>query len=473
MKRVISLCICMLLALTACRAAPEEADTSLDSIRGFAHYAGSKTCATEDTIYYMAGLGGQLVYYYEKASGVGGVLCGKPECEPSADNNSGCNAFIGSISSDLCVYDNRLYWIGYPHTICSMALDGTVHRTERVMGRDGIFSNSHRVMSAILHRGYAYIWVLNYKVRDGREIGFLELSAVPLDPDGETRQIFSWELDTFAVSRSPFVTMQAYGDALYIFTNIAGNDSGAADGDIDFYDFKIQRYDAVTQELATLYHDGETQLRYTVELWAMDDGIVFMGIDESGRHLFRFDFESGGLTPLFDLGTGFTRIAEDLAVSYTYASKRANPTNPWGLTLAPQDIERIGELKVVIRSFAGDILVDGAYPLNGLYSMPEFLGNDDTYAYFLDSTLFNALDGNTTYSSLLGVALDGSGMEVLCTEEEYFPHEGTNRHTTSSLTLDDGTTVVVVDGKTITVTAPDGEEVTMTVEELLEKGWQP
>ena len=473
MKRIAALflTLALLLTLSACKEEVEEADTSLDSGRGFIHYAAiGGACATEDTVYYMTRLGGQLVYYYEKASGVGGVLCGKPECGHSTANDSACNAFVGGASS-LCVYDNRLYWIR-SRSIYSMALDGSDHRLERSVGI-GVYSDHHGVNSTVIHRGYAYIWVLNYKVRDGQEIGFLELSAVPLDPDGETRQIFSWELDTFAVSRSPFVTMQAYGDELYIFTNIAGNNSGAAVGDIDFYDFTIQRYDAVTQELSTLYHDSETQLRYTVELWAMDDGIVFMGIDESGRHLFRFDFESGGITPLFDLDTGFARIAEDLAVSYTYDSRPANPTNPWGLTLALQDIERTGELKVVIRSFAGDILVDGAYPLNGRYSMPEFLGNDDTYAYFLDSALFNALDGNTTYSSLLGVALDGSGMEVLCTEEEYFPHEGTNRHTTSSLTLDDGTTVVVVDGKTITVTTPDGEEVTMTVEELLENGYQP
>lgn len=472
MKRTTALflTLALLLALAACRAAPEEADTSLDSDRGFIHYGATEgACATEDTVYYMTRLGGQLVHYYEKASGVGGVLCGKPECGHSAAYDSECNAFVGGAGS-LCVYNNRLYWIS-SKSIYSMALDGSDHRLERSVG-SGVYSNHHGVNSAVIHRGYAYIWVLNYKVRDGQEIGFIELSAVPLEPDGETRQIFSWELDTFAVSRSPFVTMQAYGDELYIFTNIAGNDSGAADGDIDFYDFKIQRYDAVTQELTTLYHDGETQLHYTVELWAMDDGIVFMGIDESGRHLFRFDFESGGITPLFDLGTGFVRIAEDLAVSCTYDSKCTNPTNPWGLTLAPQDIERSGELKVVIRNFAGDILVDGAYPLNGLYSMPEFLGNDDTYAYFLDSALFNAFDGDTTYSSLLGVALDGSGMEVLCTEEEYFPHEGTNRHTTSTTTLDDGTTVVVVDGKTITVTTPDGKTVTMTVEELLENGYQ-
>ena len=458
----------MLLTLTACGTAPEEADISLDSDRGFIHYGGmEEVCATEDTVYFTSG---QLVHYYEKATGISGVLCGKAECEHSTAYGSSCNAYINSISDDLCLYNGRLYWRNYD-TIYSMALDGTDHRTERQMEND-VYSNHTGGSLAIFHRGYAYVWVKNYTVKDGQEDASLDLAAVPLDPDGEIRMIFSDELDDYASGRSCFVTMQAYGDNLYILTNYAVNGGeGDVNASLELNDFRIRRYNAAARELTTLYHDSQSPIDYTVEMWAMDDGIVFFGYDRlggAGSRFFQFDFETGEITRLFGYDYGNVQIAEDLVVSSRYTCEKSNPTNPWGLTLAPQDIEMTGELYVVMQNFAGDVLVDDSYPLTGRYGAPYFQGMDDTYAYFFSSTSFNG----TTYMSLIGVALDGSGMEVLCTEEEFYDY-GTGGHSTMTITEDDGTTITVEDKKITIIPGDGGETVTMTVEELIEKGYQP
>ena len=481
MKRIAALflTLALLLALSACKEEVEEADTSLDSDRGFLHYGGmEEVCATEDTVYFARR---DLVYYYDKASSISGILCGKPECEHSTASGSSCNAYINSSSENLQIYNSRLYWISGDahHTIYSMALDGTDRRTERQLKSGEVYTSHYGLTSAVFHRGYAYIWVINYKIQDGREAKCIDLAAVPLDPNEEVCMIFSEELDTYAASWNPWLAIQAYGDDVYILMDLpVGSSDGGPDSYPDIYDFRIQRYDTQTQELATLYHDGQSPIWYPMEMWAMDDGLLFFCHEfrtagDTADIICRFDYDSGELTRVFEPVPGAVGLVDGMVVSNRSSYEKSNPTNPWGLTLAPQDIERTVEFYVCLQNFSGDVLWEDTYRLEGYYSMPDFCGVDDTYAYFLDGDSFGTLNDNTSYFSLIGVALDGSGMEVLCSEEEYYEFPGTNRHSTSTRTLDDGTTIVVKDDKIITVTAPDGEAVTMTVEELLENGWQP
>ena len=448
----------------------EEQDTSLDFDQTFTHYM-SHVCATQDTIYFTSG---QLIYFYDKASGVSSVLCGKAECKHNTSMGSSCNAYLNSSSKDLCVYNNRLYYTnGYYNTIYSMALDGTDHRKEREVDRE-IFSTNTGGNSTIFHRGCAYLFVRNYWVRDGVKVITNDLVAVPLDPDGEIYRIFSEEIDDYADTRSPIVILKARGDGLYILTNYA------VDGPVyNFHDFQIRRYDVVTRELTTLYHDSQSPLTRTVELWIMDDGIVFSGYElqagedgsvERAPGVYKLDFESGELTGLFDLDRT-AAFVEDLVVTHQYDSQWATPTNPWGFILAPQDVTRSGEFHVTLRNFAGEVLLEGSLPLEGCYFGNSFCGTDDTYAYFFFDGSYNDGYGNTEYMALIGMALDGSGMEVLCEEEEYYEWPSPN-YITSERTMDDGTVVVMKDSKYITVTTPDGETVSITVKELLKNGWQ-
>ena len=480
MRRTIALLLtsALLLTLTACGGSSEDVDSSLDSDRAFIHYGlTEEVCATEDTVYFTSG---DLVHYYDKATGISGILCGKAECEHSTGDDSSCNAYISRSSTELQFYNGRLYWMksaGSGVQICSMALDGTDHRTDRTVAR-GFFAGHTGNRSAVLHRGAMYIWIEEYTVTNGVETMSFDMAAVPLDPDEEPYMIFQENMNGMAVRYHPNVTMQGYQDSVYIITSTGADSSeGGPDGPPDFYDLQIRCYNAVTQELTTLYRDSWSSINYTVEMWAMDGGIVFFGSERGGNgyRIFQFDFESGEINALSDCGDyGNVKISDDLVVSSRYTYEKANPTNPWGLTLAPQDIERIGELHVVIRNFAGDTLVDDTYPLNGFHRYPTFCGNDGVYAYFFSGGTYSDNNGITEYMSLIGVALDGGGMEVLSSQEEHYKYTGTHSSGESTTTLDDGTTIIVKNRETVTIIPGDGgEAVTMTVEELLENGYQP
>ena len=482
MKRTMTLLLtlALLLAFPGCNR-ETEADASLDSGRAFIHYVGrGEVCATEDTVYFTSG---DLVHYYDKTTGVSGILCGKAECEHSTAVGSSCSAYIGSISQELQLYGGRLYWIkrdGGSVQIRSMALDGTDHRTDRTVER-GFFASNTGNWSAIIHRGAVYIWIVEYTVIDGEKAASFDMAVVPLDPDEEPYMLFQEEISDMATRYGPHVAMQGYQDGVYLITSLAGSYKDDPDGSPDFYDLQIRRCDAVTGELTTLYHDRESPISYTVEMWAMDDGIMFFGDEHQTKEdgsvelelgIYKFDFESGELTALFSPARA-AAIAEDLVVIGQYDSEKSNPSNPWGITLAPQDIERSGEFHVTMWNFAGELLLDGTYPLEGHHQFPGFCGTDGTYAYFFSDQAYSDNDGITKYMSLIGVALDGSGMEVLGSQEEYYKYTGTRGSSKYTTTLDDGTVITVRDRKFITVTTPGGETVTMTVEELIEKGYQP
>lgn len=418
MKRNLFPLLALLLAavLSGCdKPAPEE-DRGFDSARSFAHYeTGVFAAETPDTIYYMMKVGyNHYIKYADKATGISGVLCGKPECR---HNDADCNAYVMA-PRFLFVDSGRLYWITTestqlsPFTDCvySVAPDGTDRRKEAELPPD-LSPSGTSDQHYLLYDGWIYYSTVSHEIKDGVQMYYNYVTAASLASKQESATVILLEETSSDISND--AAIQFYGGYLYILTNNYNASSGKDDEAL--YDCRLRRWSAETGELETLYEDCGSPLSYSSELWVTNGGVFFnretaYSVDVPlENRIYRYDFDSGECEHIFDNGmygwSNQTLIADDLITGYGLMK------NDGG----------IYDFYVALRDFEGNVLVDETYTLDirdgfagyGRYG-PDFLGRDEEYAYYS----FLGSDDDNYYVSIISVALDGSGARVLCTQSE-------------------------------------------------------
>ena len=127
------LALCLLCSCSS----PEESDTSLllddqfDTAEFLPEYdfrnefgKWREMCESEQA-YYLFSTSNNYLHYYDKESGISGILCGKPDCDHS---DTSCNAyFIGS--GDLMFYDGYIYSVQQGNTLIRIKPDDTERET--------------------------------------------------------------------------------------------------------------------------------------------------------------------------------------------------------------------------------------------------------------------------------------------------------------------------------------------------------
>ena len=153
-----------------------DADPAFINFHSTSGYA---LCRTEDTIYSLRPGSSQinLIMYADKATGISGPLCGKPEC---LHRDSKCNAYVANRADGLCVYDGKLYWVNGGTNITRMNPDGTGRETVASVG--SVYDNINNDMSVVFHRGYLYVAGSQHQViENGVAMGSFTINAMPLD----------------------------------------------------------------------------------------------------------------------------------------------------------------------------------------------------------------------------------------------------------------------------------------------------
>lgn len=131
-------------------------------------------CQTEDTVYSCVG---GFIMYMDKATGITGPLCGKPEC---LHNDSSCNASVSSSVHGFRIYEDKLYWVDSRSSVMQMNLDGTGR--ERVTSVGGVYENISNDATVVIHRGYVYVAGSKHEnIVEGKRMGSVTVNAHPLD----------------------------------------------------------------------------------------------------------------------------------------------------------------------------------------------------------------------------------------------------------------------------------------------------
>lgn len=411
MKRLLSLilALAMLLALTAC-GEKAEPPREVDTARSFAKLSAPLRAAeTPDTIYF-ARYSDNYIKYVDKATGVSGVLCGKPECRHDSDS---CNAHV--VSLDALFFDSgRLWWIassfsesaGSSQCLFSTAPDGTDRRTEATLSRDA-FPSRFGARCFALHNRWLYMGAVKKEIVDGAQMDYNYIAAFPLDSKETPKIILEEEAPSCGNNN---LALQFYDGDLYILTSSLN----AAEPEAWLFDFRLRRWDPETGELELLYEDLTGDFPWSSDLWVTEDSIFFQRNTPNTEaaplenRVYRYDFASGECTYLFDNGVyGWANmgiLADGIVTGYQMTGSSGG----------------VYQFYVIIKDFDGNVQVEDTYSLD-LPDVPVefsrfmgFQGRDEDYAYYS----FRGSDENTEYVSLIAVALDGSGAKVLCTQSE-------------------------------------------------------
>lgn len=411
------LTLVLMLSLMGCSVLAEEEDRGFDSTRSFAHYLPQVIAAeTSDTVYFL-GDGDSYLKYVDKDTGISGPLCGKAECR---HNDETCNAYLGLIVKDIFVNDGRIYWVAQPplsilqYFLYSAALDGTDRREETELPREMV-QNLAGYYHFVLHGGMLYLGDIQKEVVDGQPKFYSYIAAFPLESDKEPFVIMQEEIKYDNADNN--VCIQFYKDNLYILTNTLNDLS--AENETELYDLKLRQWNVETGELKILYEEKSSPLSMTMELWVMDNGVIFnrnyCTADELETRIYRYDFNTGECKYLFENGIyGWVNmgiIADDLVTGYQMTDNR----------------EGVYDFHVVLKNFEGKLLIDETYTFDlrdefTNYSRYEtdFLGRDEKCAYYTFYGSETDAADNTlvckNYMSMIAVALDGSGAWVMCTQ---------------------------------------------------------
>lgn len=203
----------------------EECLPDYDCDASFLHMA-TYSCSTETTFYFTntvrfgtSANSGDMLYYADKATGISGPLCGRPECTHGSES---CNAYMGypHTTWGLMDYDGRLYWVaggrGAVKKIYSAAYDGTDHREIRELEED-VLGHAWGNPYILIHQGYLYWSFFHSEVVNGEVKNMAQIVAFPLDGEQEGFSIFEAEL------RGSSMKIVPSGNSLYI---LICNESG-------------------------------------------------------------------------------------------------------------------------------------------------------------------------------------------------------------------------------------------------------
>ena len=261
-------------------------DPETDYDNRYGSLIASDMLETEDAFYLHSRNGNGFLYYYDKASGLSGVLCPRPECvHDEKRNNAECAGYIGSEQPSLQYYQGKLWYVnatkGMKIGLFRMNLDGSskelVHEFDPV-GTNLEFGNRR----LYIHRGMIYHAGCRQEVKNAAVFHKLVYGCIPMeDTVIGGQKVKAWEyyeiLERDTINQ-PQPTMFFAGDSVYMFYDYDGvAEYDGMDSEDEFYDWRselpikdeIARWDPSMTEPEILYQSVESYPMLSNYRWSI------------------------------------------------------------------------------------------------------------------------------------------------------------------------------------------------------------
>lgn len=227
-----------------------------------------------------SGFMGEVIHYYDKASGVSGVLCADPSC---THESSACGAYA-DYGSFFCDKEGTCYWVGKDdqgegrdYYLWTGDLAGTNQKKVKRLSFEDIIVQ-YQPQQYEIHRGRFYILGQNDIVDGVNTYQRVILLSSALDGAEKYATLFD---KTFDLNVHPF--LRFIGDSVYLTLQVFPNGGP--------FDVTILKINVKTGDVETLYE--ESGMTESIDpVWVTEKGEIFIpGRNE--ENAFVWKLESG------------------------------------------------------------------------------------------------------------------------------------------------------------------------------------
>ena len=207
MKRLLALLLCLLL-LTACTQQEPTVDTATSSVTknptevpsALADENADNNYLVNNNFQFMTESDSTIykividrIYYYDKASGISGPICGKPDCDHTGMD---CDAYIGT-GRAIQYYNNSLYFVSCDYNIFPAEfwlwkadVNGQNREKIKLLDAKGLLI-PNQPQNFFIHRGQLFLFCLTNIVENGVPMMRAAILSSPLDDSQEFTTL--WE----------------------------------------------------------------------------------------------------------------------------------------------------------------------------------------------------------------------------------------------------------------------------------------
>ncbi len=330
---------------------------------GVNNYPLQNLCKTEQG-YYFVPVGGEQIYFCDKATDFSGPLCSRLECTHSDDT---CQSYAPHCIG-LSYYEGNLIWLardGESYQILTMSPDGTNRKT--VVDDIEVYTGGNGGNCKVyFHKGYAYLAISENAVENAKPLTDIRIAKICLK-SGERYELYSHRVETDSLT----LGLLPVGDELYYYHQFGDQNSGET---------LIQRW-AASDEPEVLYF--EASLPIGIKDMSANEGKLYFSHGSGKVSL----LDNGEIRLVHDFNEK-EPIYEDVYFDSDkiVASSVANIAIP--------------ETSLIVTDYSFSTLFEGSYQVpsdDGLLGLISFFGGISSDGVIYRNEYTYKIDGLTEY----------------------------------------------------------------------------